>query len=224
MSAIGSDSWLNGGSSGFLARAYSASDWDVHRGVRIVIPMFQHAAKKTALDKIRAALDLIGLAAPEQLSRIPVTVQSIIVGPARGAAACWRRDLRAILLERDILLAAKTSTEWIATCVIHELTHARLERAGFEYAAERRARIERICYLAERNFLARLPDSTERRRLGRRNASQLASRVDSWSDAAFDARRAQWLAKQPMWRRALLEVITVVRRAHAGARSNDRSA
>jgi hypothetical protein len=144
----------------------------------------------------------------------PGRVHSITVATVVGAAGCWRRDLRAILIDQRFVLASGTTLEDLAALIVHELTHARLERAGFEYVTSARARIERICMLAERNFIARLPASRERERLERRNGRQRSTQTNYWTDAAFAARHAAWKARQPMWRRALLDTVGFLRHAH----------
>ena len=52
--------------------------------------------------------------------------------------------------------------------------------------------------LAERNFIARLPAPKKRERLERHITRRLSTRADYWTDAAFDARKAAWKARQPV--------------------------
>lgn len=52
----------------------------------------------------------------------------------------------------------ETRGEEIASIIVHEATHARLEKAGFEYVEVNRLRIEQICFRRERAFGQKLPD------------------------------------------------------------------
>ena len=217
MSGPASNPWLD---SVPFARFYRKGDWPVYLGVPLSVPMLRRPVKDKVLSKLRAALDVLQAVSPQQLDRLPSTVLSITVAPAGGLSACWRRELRAILFDPEFVLAPAVTPEWLASTIVHELTHARLERAGFEYVVKARRRIERICLLAERNFIARLPVSAERRRLERINARHLEMRVEYWTDAAFAASRAAWLAKQPLWRRVLLDVGGVISRTHFAVRSS----
>ena len=217
MSAPPSNPWLDDAK---FARFYKDGDWPVHLGVRLVLPMLRSAVKDKLLSKLLAALDVLQAVSPQQLERLPKMVHSIAVAPARGAAACWRRDLRAILIDPEFVLGPTVTPELLASVIIHELTHARLERAGFEYVVKARPRIERICLLAERNFIARLPVSTERKRLERIIARDLKMRVNHWTNAAYAARFTEWRSKQPLWRRVILDVVGVISRTHFAVRSS----
>ena len=217
-----SNAWLGGAPPTLLLRIYRRTDWHVHRCVRLSAPIARRTRHEEALAKTCAALDVLYAVAPRQLEWLPDAVHSITVASVVGAAGCWRRDLRAILIDQGFALAPGTTPEDLASLIVHELAHARLERAGFEYVTSARARIERICILAERNFVARLPASRTRERLERRIIRGLSTRADYWTDAAFEARKAAWKARQPVWRRALLDMLSVLHQAHGAALSNDR--
>jgi hypothetical protein len=127
------------------------------------------------------------------------------------------RGVRVALLDRDFVLAGDTTPERLASVIIHEMTHARLERAGVQYVGTNRARSERVCALAERNFIARLPPSAERGRLEKLNAQYLAIRPDFWTDASFAERLATWRKRQPIWRRTVHDLLNLFWRAHHAA-------
>ncbi len=86
------------------------------------------------------------------------------------------------MLDRDFVFAKDTTPERLASVIVHELTHARLGRAGFEYGNMTRVRLERVCVLAERNFIARLPPSAERIRLEVLNGRYFRAGPDYWSE------------------------------------------
>jgi hypothetical protein len=61
-----------------------------------------------------------------------------------------------------------TTSEQIASAIIHETTHARIERHGISYKEELRSRIEAVCVRRELAFAARLPDSGLSQELARK--------------------------------------------------------
>src|SRR2546427_9194317 len=64
-----------------------------------------------------------------------------------------RRPPRSTLFPYTTLFRSpQTSAARLASTLVHEATHARLDRLGFRYAAERRARIEGICFRREIAF------------------------------------------------------------------------
>jgi hypothetical protein len=58
-------------------------------------------------------------------------VHNIAITRLAAALGRWQHNLRAALLDRDFVLASETTPQRIASVIVHELTHARLERAGF---------------------------------------------------------------------------------------------
>jgi hypothetical protein len=77
---------------------------------------------------------------------------------------------------------------------------------------------ERICCMAERNFIARLAPSEERDRLQKINGRYLSAGPEFWSDASMAKHRAAWRARQPRWRRAFYDIAEFLLRGHAAAR------
>jgi hypothetical protein len=60
---------------------------------------------------------------------------------------------------RAIRSPGTTTVERIAATIIHEATHARLERRGIQYVEKQRQRIEAVCIRRELNFIAKLPNA-----------------------------------------------------------------
>jgi len=67
--------------------------------------------------------------------------------------------LNACVFDERFVLAETTTLQKIASTIIHEATHARLDGWGIDYHEARRYRIEAICIRRELNFLTKLPDS-----------------------------------------------------------------
>jgi hypothetical protein len=69
-------------------------------------------------------------------------------------------SLNACKLDERFVLLETTTLEHIASCIVHEATHARLERWGISYDDEKtRSRIEAICLRRELNFVGKLPQA-----------------------------------------------------------------
>lgn len=71
-------------------------------------------------------------------------------------AGCYLHSLNACLLDERIVNSDTTTVEWIASAIVHEATHARLEKLGVPYDEALRQRIERICVRRERDFAGHL--------------------------------------------------------------------
>jgi hypothetical protein len=62
-------------------------------------------------------------------------------------------------LDERFVLAETTTLPGIASTIVHEATHARLDGWGIDYDETIRYRIEAICLRRELNFLTKLPAS-----------------------------------------------------------------
>jgi hypothetical protein len=185
----------------------SGDIWREHRGVRVSIATFNESIKQTAFTKVFAAIDVLHDVAPLQLERIPTLmlgVNVLVLGPI---AAEWNTALGVCMLDQAFVVAPDTTTERLAVLLVHELTHARLENAGFHCDGQTRARIERICYLAQRNFVLRLPLSDERTRLEHHTAICLVTDPAFWSDEHVAELSRQMVASWPFWRRAARRIV-----------------
>jgi hypothetical protein len=81
-----------------------------------------------------------------------------------------------------------TTVEQIASTIVHEATHARLERYGIGYKEEQRAKIEAICFRRELAFAVRVPDSAELQQGIARCLEWYPANPDQFSDARFQER------------------------------------
>jgi uncharacterized protein YjaZ len=108
-----------------------------------------------------------------------------------GALRPWRIQAftqRFILDERYVADPA-TTVEEIASTIVHEATHARLERYGIEYEEQRRARIEAICFRRERAFAARFTDGAELQERIARYLEWYQANPEQFSDTRFQENR-----------------------------------
>jgi hypothetical protein len=92
------------------------------------------------------------------------------------------------LLDPRFLLEEATTLEDIASAIVHEATHARINRWGIEYEERKRVRIEAICRRRELNFLAALPNGEPRREMIANSLEVGPDDADYYSDESFSQR------------------------------------
>ncbi|WP_271541298.1 hypothetical protein [Bradyrhizobium sp. CCBAU 45321] len=109
-----------------------------------------------ALQRVEAALRLIERFAPLHYQRVKKSLSRIWVQLVPYGAACYQHSLNACLLDSRVVASETTTIEWVASAIVHEATHARLERWGIRYDEAARPRIERICVRRERDFARHL--------------------------------------------------------------------
>jgi hypothetical protein len=111
------------------------------------------------LRRVEDALQLIKHLSPLHYCRVIHNLERVWVRLLKIADACYNEPLSACMLDKRFVLQETTTLEEIASTIVHEATHARLERWGTSYDEKARARIEAICLRRELNFIANLPDS-----------------------------------------------------------------
>jgi hypothetical protein len=120
------------------------------------IGCFQSDDPERALQRVEAALRLIERFAPLHDRRIKMSLSRIWVQLVPHGAGCYQHSLNACLLDARVVDSETTTVEWIASAIVHEATHARLENWGIRYDEAVRLRIERICTRRELDFARRL--------------------------------------------------------------------
>jgi len=129
-------------------------------------------------------------------SRAPETEEDVASLPALNG---WisRAEFRASHLKLSAslkrsamkrLVRLEAQRERLASTIVHETTHARLERYGIGYSEELRARVEAICSRRELAFAARLPASSELQQSIVRCLEWYQANSDQFSDAHFQER------------------------------------
>src|SRR5882757_1207548 len=117
--------------------------------------------KPADLMRVESALLLIKQHSPLDYARIIRELERIWVSLSFHGLGEYKHSLKACILDERYVADSATTVEQIASTIVHETTHARLERYGIGYKEELRARIEAICFRRELAFAARLPDSAE---------------------------------------------------------------
>jgi hypothetical protein len=113
-------------------------------------------------DKIVEALGLIRDFDPVRYKRLLRDVRQILVTTLPSSVAQWADSSRACELDERYVIHQETTPELVASCIVHEATHARLMRCGIGYEEEMRDRVERVCLRREIAFAAKLPAGTDR--------------------------------------------------------------
>jgi len=109
-----------------------------------------------ALQRVEAALQLVNRCAPLHYRRVKNNLSRIWVTLVPHGAGCYLHSLNACLLDERVVASETTTLEWIASAIVHEATHARLEKRGIRYDETVRLRIERICIRRELDFARHL--------------------------------------------------------------------
>ena len=165
-----------------------------------------------ALRRVEEALRLIKRHDTLHYSRVTRNLERIWVGVIPSALAHYDPSLNACVLDERYVLKETMTLENLASTIVHEATHARLDRWSIRYEETLRYRIEAICLRRELNFLTKLPDSEH---LKEEIASALewcATDRDHLSDASFRERKDQgqietlrylgapnWVVRFAMW-------------------------
>jgi len=143
------------------------------------------------LTRIEEALRLIKQHDSLHYSRVVNNLDRIWVHLLPDAAAHYDRSLNACVMDERFVLLESTTLERIASTIVHEATHARLERWGVVYDEKKRPRIEAICLRRELNFAAGLPDSESLQEEIRSTLEWCASDHEFFSDESFQQREVQ---------------------------------
>ena len=109
-----------------------------------------------ALQRVESALQLIDRCAPLHYRRVKNSLSRIWVTLVPHGAGCYLHSLNACLLDERVVASETTTLEWIASAIVHEATHARLEKRGIRYDEAVRLRIERLCIRRELDFARHL--------------------------------------------------------------------
>ncbi|MDH2353930.1 hypothetical protein QCM80_25195, partial [Bradyrhizobium sp. SSUT112] len=124
-------------------------------------------------------------------SRVIHNLERVWVRLLPTARACYDRSLKACVLDERYILPETTTLERIACTIIHEATHARLERWGINYGEKKRSRIEAVCLRRELHFIAKLPRGEQLWDERALTLEWCISDHDHFSDGSFQQRNLQ---------------------------------
>ena len=140
------------------------------------------------LTRVEGALLLIQQHSPVDYARIVRELERIWVDLSFHGLGEYKHSLRACILDERYVADPATTIERIASTIVHEATHARLERYGIGYKEELRTRIEAICFCRELAFAVRLPNSAELQQQIAQCLEWYHANPDFFSDATFRER------------------------------------
>lgn len=182
---------------------FSISEKRDVRGVKVAVSADDEDGEAEAFARLHAAFELLEQHVPVRLHRLRRDVDAVFVWAKVGDVANWVRALRFIRLRESWVMHPSTTPAHIASVLVHEATHAYLERLGITYQEDRRARIERVCVRSELVFLRRIGDEEEILEAKHR----MSASPEVFSQAAFHQRAEANLKKLgPLGRAALLLV------------------
>lgn len=107
--------------------------------------------------KVGAALQLILHYDARRLRIVQRDLRGIVL--IAGGGEFYHQGLKAYVMDVPNLQVRTISQ--LALAIVHEATHARLDRAGIKYSTRLRARIERVCCAAELAMAGKLPDAKD---------------------------------------------------------------
>ena len=165
-----------------------------------------------ALRRVEEALQLIKCHDALNYSRVTRDLDRIWVNLIPSARAHYEPSLNACVIDERYVLQDAMSIANLASTIVHEATHARLNNWGVAYIEDRRTRIEAICRRRELNFIARLPECGTLREEVVSTLDWLTTSHEHFSDASFQERREEgeietlrylktpdWLVRFMMW-------------------------
>lgn len=139
------------------------------------------------LNRVEEALRLIQTYDQHRYNRLIRDLERVWVCDIPGAMGNFDKSIRACKLDREFVAADRSSPELIATTIVHEATHARLDRCGISYEEELRPRIEAACIRRELAFATRLPMGEQLRAQAARSL-ELCTDQTFWTNAAMAGR------------------------------------
>ena len=174
-------------------------------------------------DKVAAALQLIQNFDPLQYRRVVRDLEQIWITTIVGAAGQFVAATSTCELDERFVTREYTSVEEVASAIVHEATHARLDRCGVGYEEGLRARVEKVCMGRELAFAARLADGASIRRWVE---ARQGGAVD-YSNAAFNTREiagsrdALTHLGTPGWFADIIVFVARLRRRESAKREKD---
>jgi hypothetical protein len=139
------------------------------------------------LRRVEEALGLIRRYDQLRYNRLICDLERIWVRLIPYGIGNFNKTTNTCELDKRFVLATSSSTEQIASVIVHEATHARLARTGIAYAEDLRARVEVLCLSQELAFAAKLPNGAELREVVQRDIKAYSA-PEFWADEPFSAR------------------------------------
>jgi len=140
------------------------------------------------LRRVEDALKLMKQQSPLHYSRVVRCLDRIWINLTPGAFGNYSRRLNACELDQRFVADEATTSEQIASVIVHETTHARIERWGISYEEAKRPGIEVICLRRELNFVSGLPGCEHLQEGLRASLDYYADNLEFFSNRNMDQR------------------------------------
>jgi hypothetical protein len=111
--------------------------------------------------KITGAFELLRAHGGHSLDSLRRHTSGVFVWTTAGARGEWHPRARLVVLAETHVCHEDTFAREIASTLVHESTHARLDSKGFAYSGELRARIENVCFRRQLAFARRLGEPAD---------------------------------------------------------------
>jgi hypothetical protein len=171
-----------------------------------------------ALRRVEDALQLMKQQSPLHYSRVIRCLDRIWINLAAGARGNYSRQLNACVLDERFVLDEQTTPDQIASVIVHEATHAVLDRRGITYDELQRHRIEAICLRRQLHFVSGLAGCEAEKESVRASLDYYSNNPEFFSDANMQQRfhdgsveTLRWLGV-PNWLVALISNVASLRR------------
>lgn|SRR2546425_1041517 len=126
---------------------------------RLVIRAFSGRFEQdTIAARVAAAIELIAAVDVRRYTKVQRLLKSVFVLRLPGRLAQYVHNSRQCQIDDGFVMDPSTTTEEIASVLVHEATHARLQSWGIPYEFSRQ-RQEHICLNEEAAFVSRLSNS-----------------------------------------------------------------
>jgi hypothetical protein len=140
------------------------------------------------LQRVEEALHLIKKYDLVRYNRLIRDLDRVWVTMLSGPAGCFDRSIAACKLDQRFVLADTSSPEVIASVIVHEAAHARLQRCGIGYEEDLRGRVEAVCIRRQLAFAAKLPNGQHFRDQATQYLERCADR-SYWTNTSFSERQ-----------------------------------
>ena len=182
----------------FLIRKFLVGRSDLRVIDGMVVRVLPKAGRDRTRQRVGEALQLLHRYDPKRMLQIQRHLSFIWVPGWHFAYGAYDVDFHSCILASSYVLSPNNSAAAIAGTIVHEATHARLWKQQYETSAFVRARTERLWYQAQRDFLSKVPGTSELVRLIHEEG-----RADpiTWSTAALTRATAELLKQErlPRW-------------------------
>ena len=143
---------------------------------------------ETVLRRVEGALQLMKQQSTLHYARLVRSLDRVWVNLVPGTRGHYSRQLNACVLDERFVLDEQTTPDQIASVIVHEATHAILDRRGIAYDEPQRYRIEAICIRRQLHFVSGLAGCEAEKEIVRASLDYYSNSPEFFSDANMQQR------------------------------------